>query len=364
MAVTIKCPDCGHAEESEDGASKTCPECEGTMTAPPKKKYQAKSSSLEDEERAKKKDKRRDEDEDRPKKKAAPRDDEDEEKRPKAKKSKPRDDEDEEDEDAPKPKKKAKAASDDEDEEVDLDFPRDGKAAKQLELDPGFSDAALMRQVARELSRGEVLHFACRPSAAVARKQAMVARFVGLGLLVVAIILAVVIFVVSTIPKALLAISAFLILFGILMGILGPKSIIRQAERGWYAVTDRRAITYMANLWGKSGHAKSYEPAALRKMWVKKSFWVTGAGDLVFHTEIHDNRTKWVDRRTGRTVKQTGSRTEHHYGFLGIEDVKDVETLVHEVLLSSGRSGDEEDEDGDEDETPKKKSRPRDDDDE
>ena len=53
MAATIiKCPDCGRTEESEDGASKTCPACEGTMTAlPPKKKYQARSTSLEEEER-------------------------------------------------------------------------------------------------------------------------------------------------------------------------------------------------------------------------------------------------------------------------------------------------------------------------
>ena len=62
MAITIKCPDCGHTEESKDGVAKTCPQCEGTMAAPPKKKYQAKSTSLEDEERAKKKSKARDDD--------------------------------------------------------------------------------------------------------------------------------------------------------------------------------------------------------------------------------------------------------------------------------------------------------------
>jgi hypothetical protein len=141
----------------------------------------------------------------------------------------------------------------------------------------------------------------------------------------------------------------FIMLVGIAFVALGPKSVIRQAERGWYAVTDRRAITFMANLWGKEGHAKSYEPAALRKMWIKKSFWVKGAGDLVFHTEVVDTRTKYVNRRTGQTVKQTGHRSEHHFGFLGVEDVKDVETLVHEVLLSGRRDDDEEEEEDDDD---------------
>lgn len=328
MATLIKCPDCGHTKQSDDGEPETCPQCEGTMTAPPKKKYQAKSASLEDEERAKKpKAKSRDEAE-KPKKKLAPR-------------AEAEEDEDE----APRPKKKAEAASD-EDEEVDLNFPRDGKAAKRLELDPGFDDEALMRQIAGELSRGEVLHFACRPSMEVARKQGKMLLFAGLGLVLLAVVLTVVVFAVAAIPKFAVVAPIFILLFGIAFAALGPKSLTRQAERGWYAVTDRRAITFMANLWGASGHAKSYEPAALRKMYVKKSFWVKGAGDLVFHTEIHDTRTKWVDKRTGRTVKETGHRTEHHYGFLGIEDVKDVEALIHELLLGAGADegeGDEED---------------------
>jgi hypothetical protein len=46
-------------------------------------------------------------------------------------------------------------------------------------------------------------------------------------------------------------------------------------------------------------------------------------------------------------VKTTGSRTEHHFGFLGIEDVKEVEALVHEVLLSGQRADDDEEDDDD-----------------
>jgi hypothetical protein len=64
----------------------------------------------------------------------------------------------------------------------------------------------------------------------------------------------------------------------------------------------------------------------------------------VFHTDVFDNRTKWVDKRTGQTMKETGHRTEHHYGFLGIEDVKEVEALVHEVLLGADDDNDEDEE--------------------
>src|SRR5687768_3578153 len=119
MPVTIKCPDCGHAEQSADGASKTCPECEGTMAAPAKKKYQAKSTSLEEESRAKKR-ARDDDDDDRPKKKALSLDDDDEEEdeKPRAKKRKPRG--------------KGEPPV------------RDGTAAESLGISTGFKNKALM----------------------------------------------------------------------------------------------------------------------------------------------------------------------------------------------------------------------------
>ena len=300
MARLITCPDCGHTKQSED-ESETCPQCEGTMTAPAKKKYRAKPTSLE-EESAKKK-----------------------AKAPKAAE--------------PRPKKAAALSLDDED--VSLDFPRDGSAAERLELDPGFNDETLLRQVAAELARDEVLHWAGRPSMEVAKKQGTVLRLVGLGLALLAAVLTAVVFAVSAIPKFVVVAPIVILLFGIAFLALGPRALTRQAERGWYAVTDRRAITFMANLWGESGHAKSYEPTALQKMWIKKSFWVKGAGDLVFHTDVHDNRTKWVERGTGRTVRETGHRVEHHYGFLGIADVKAVEALVHEVLLGGAGAAEE-----------------------
>ncbi len=336
MAITIKCPDCGHTKQSDDGDEETCPECEGTMAPPKKKKYQAKSSTLEDEERAKTKSKRRDdEDDERPKKKAKPR-------------------EDDEDDDRPAKKKaggKSKAALDfdeGEDDEKGGGSTRDGKAAEALDLNPGFKNRALMKQVEKELSRGEVLHFACRPCEKIAKMQGFVGSAFGAVFAVIGVIVLIVFAtgVAKGIPVFAYAIPVAFILIGGLIAILAPIAKIRQAKRGWYAVTDRRAIVFTASLWGESGQTEVYPPSALRRMWIKKSFWVKGAGDLVFKTETtHHTRTEYDSRGRGRTSTSTSTQ---HFGFLGVEDVKDIETLVHEVLLAGRRSRDEDDDEDDE----------------
>ena len=315
MAVTIKCPDCGHTEQSADGASKTCPECEGTMAAPPKKKYQAKSTSLEDEERARKK--------------ARPRDEDDE--RPKARK-------------VAAPPAQAMSLDDDEGDDEKGGFTLNGKAAEQLELPTGFKNRALMKQVEEELSRGEVLHFVCRPSEVIAKKKGLVAMIAGAVFALLGVVGAVVILAVVSdkVPWYVAFVPLFIAFVGGLIAVLGPIMSGRQARLGWYAVTDRRAVVFNINLWGKEGQVQSYTPAELRKMWIKKSYWLKGGGDLIFKTEVHDNRTKYVNK-FGKTVKETGTRTEHHYGFLGVADVKDVESLIHEVLLSGGRSDEDDD---------------------
>ncbi len=350
MAIKLTCADCGYSKQVDDETPQTCPQCDGTMKKPAYKAKSGPTSSDKETEKAKPAEV------EKPKAKAAPKpaDDDDEDEKPKAKakpKPAPKDDDDEEDE---KPRKKpakqeeALSLDDDEDEGGGDDFVRDGKAAKRIGIDPGFDDKALMRAVGKEMARGEVLHWAGRPSMEVAKKQGKMFLIVGIVIIAVAIVGAVAIFMIDAIPKVAVIAPIFIALVGVAFAVLAPKMGIKQAERGWYAVTDRRAIVFMAHLWGKKGNVESYEPSALRKMWVRKSFWVTGAGDLVFKTEITDTTTKWVDKR-GKTVKTTGQRTEHHHGFIGIDDVKDIETLVHDVLLQRGDENDDEDEKDDSD---------------
>jgi hypothetical protein len=315
MPVTIKCPDCGHTEESADGATKTCPECEGAMTAPPKKKYQAKSSSLEDEERAKKKDKRRDDDDDddRPKKKPRPRADDDDE--PKAKKEAMSLD-DEEEEEKPRPKKKDKPKG---------SGGRDGAAAESLGISPGFKNKALMEQVEAELDDGETLHWAGRACPELVNKSGKMLRlvgflFAGMGLFACLMIAA----VAPGMAKLAAVVPLIFVVVGLLMAFVLPGKIENQAKRTWYAVTDDRAIVYTPSFFGSGGKVASYRPQDLRKMRVKHSNSVSGAGDLIFKTKIGVVHTK------------NGSReTEIHYGFLSVENVSEVETLIHKVLLGT-----------------------------
>jgi hypothetical protein len=299
MPVTIKCLDCGHSEPSEDGASKTCPECEGTMTAPAKKKYQAKTTSLEDEERARKKDKRRDDDDEKPraKKEALSLDDDEEEEKPK-----------------PKKKDKPKGSGG-----------RDGTAAESLGIDPGFKNKELMSQVEAELGDSETLHWAGRMCPELVNKSGKMLQlvgflFAGMGLLFCVIIAA----VVPGMGKLAAIVPLIFVAIGLALAFILPGKIANQAKRGWYAVTDDRAIVYSPSLFGAGGKVESYEPKDLRKMRVKNSSSISGAGDLIFKTKIgvvHTNRGN--------------QKSEIHYGFLGIENVNEVETLIHKVLLGT-----------------------------
>jgi len=283
MPVTIKCPDCGHAEQSADGASKTCPECEGTMTAPAKKKYQAKSTSLEDEERTKKR-----------------RDEEGEDEKPKKK---------------VKPRKKGGAAV------------RDGAAAESLDIDTGFNDPDLMALVEEELAADEVLHWAGRMCPEIARRKGTMIRVFGFIFCAFALFFIVVF--AAVLPMQMKLVALFPVLFlviGLVVALYLPKVVTRQAAGTWYAVTNERAIVFTPGMLGSSGGATTYEPKELRRMRVKEARSPRGAGDLIFKTTI----------QTVVHSSSKGTRTseqEVHHGFLGIEDVREVETLVHKILL-------------------------------
>ncbi len=150
--------------------------------------------------------------------------------------------------------------------------------------------------------------------------------FAGVGVLFSAVAFAVAPWFVGLFPLIFVAI-------GIGIAVVAPKIAIKQAELGWYAVTNQRALVYIPSAFGSGGETTSYEPNELRRMRVQTSKVVKGAGDLIFKTKITEKRTDYVDRRTRQTVKTETSRSETHFGFLGIPDVREVETLIHNVLL-------------------------------
>jgi hypothetical protein len=305
MSITLKCPDCGHTAAADDDTPQTCPKCDGTMTRP---KYKAKSGPTAAE---------------APKKappKPAPR----------------RRDEDDED-DRPR---RAKPAPRSDDEDGGGGSARDGRAAESLELDPGFRNRALMRQVEDELARGEVLHWAARPCLEIAKRKGRAALILGLVFALIGAAVSAVMFAAKGVPWFVGLVPLLFVLIGVGIAIVGPRAAVKQAEKGWYAVTDRRAVVFTVGLFGDSGQTESYEPRELRRMRVQKAKSPPGAGDLVFKTKVTEKRTDYVDRRTGQTVKSETSRSETAYGFLGIENVREVETLVHNVLLDADRDDD------------------------
>jgi hypothetical protein len=335
MAVMLKCLDCGYGMQAEDEESQTCPMCEGTMTKP---KYKAKSGpTSSDVEKAK------------PKTKSKYTDDEENEEKPAAKPKA-----------TAKPEEEPLPLDEGEDEEV-ADFPRSAKAAERVGIDPGFSERHLMKQVESELTPGEVLHWAGRPSLTIAKKKAMMARIGGVVVVLVGIGVTVGLLM-SSVPTYVVIVPALIILGGIVTFILGPKSIIRQAEHGWYALTDRRAIVCQAFLWGKGGLTTTYTQGEVASMWIKKSYWAKDGGSLVFRTEVkvetvhhtstvrgrrgHRGHHGHRGRRPGINNSRTSTTTTvTHYGFLDIEEVSQVEMLVREVLLKGERISDDEEED-------------------
>jgi hypothetical protein len=339
MAVTLKCPDCGHTAQSEDESPRTCPQCEGTMKKPaykakdaPTSSDKAKPKAKADEQNAKHRSAAKPAKEENP---FAFDEDAEDEPKPKKKPSRSAD----EDEDEPRPKKTATKPAkkeeplslDDDDEKGGGGNARDDAAAKSLDIDSGFTNKKLMRQVEEELSRGEVLHWAGRMCPEIAEKNAGKLRLLGIIFAAVGGLFSAVFFAVA--PWYVGLIPLIFVAIGVAIAVLVPKIILKQAALGWYAVTNRRAIVYAPSAFGSGGEATSYEPSELRRMRVKKSNVVDGAGDLVFKTRITERRTDYVDRRTGQTTRSETSTSETLYGFLGIENVREVETLVHNVLL-------------------------------
>ncbi len=95
----------------------------------------------------------------------------------------------------------------------------------------------------------------------------------------------------------------------------------RKAKRTCYALTDRRAILFEAGTFG-SVVVRSYRPSGLTKMFRREN--ADGSGDLVFE-EITQVRST---NNGGRT---TSTQTR---GFLGIDNVREIEELLRKALLS------------------------------
>jgi hypothetical protein len=104
------------------------------------------------------------------------------------------------------------------------------------------------------------------------------------------------------------------ILFGLAM-LSSPYWTARAARRTIYAITNRRAIVWLAKGWGKT-EVQSFEPK--RVLSLTRTERANGSGDLVFEQfrETHGSSTTTIRR-----------------GFMGLSVVRDAEEVLRETLL-------------------------------
>lgn len=99
-----------------------------------------------------------------------------------------------------------------------------------------------------------------------------------------------------------------------------PVFLSQQAKRTLYALTNRRAIIWKPNLFDQR-QVYSYLPESLGGMYRSENS--DGSGDLIFE-EIRSSHYRNGRHRTRITRR----------GFMGIENVREVEHLVRDTLLN------------------------------
>lgn len=311
MSVKLACPTCGHIEkvDDEDEGTARCPDCDEVLIQP---KPRARAAA-DDEGRTAKR---------RP---ATRHEDDEEDDHPRRKGRRDRDDEDQEDERPARRKPKTYEVVG----QGEGSNPQDGRVAEELELPTGFADEELIRQVEKELGRGEVLHFACRPSEPIARWRAICIGLVGILVATIGGSLAAAMFANgSTIVGV---IGCILALVGAAVAVLGPRAKLKQAATGYYAVTNNRAIVSYPSLLGSLGTPMTYTPAELQRMRFAKSKFMKEGGDLIFLSQgLLSTQEGGSGRGRSRSAPATGGTG---LGFVGIERVKVVQTLVRDVLV-------------------------------
>ena len=103
--------------------------------------------------------------------------------------------------------------------------------------------------------------------------------------------------------------------------------------RAWYErqPASLRQVPVFPILFGESA-VDSYTPMQLQSMNRRDSWFIRGAGDLVFRTERRLVVT--TTHYAGRGGSSSSVREKIvRYGFLGIDNVADIEKIVRHVLV-------------------------------
>ena len=104
-----------------------------------------------------------------------------------------------------------------------------------------------------------------------------------------------------------------------------------RAARTLYVLTRRRATVWEPNLLGIMTVC-DYTPDVLSRMFRRQSWFVKGAGDLVFRSLTKITTTHTYDRRGGYRGSRT-SIVKYYWGFMAIDNVTEVEKLINDQVV-------------------------------
>lgn len=295
MPIRVTCPGCDkklNVPDNVAGKAVRCPACKGAVKVPAADEDEPLAEVVPDDDPPVRKARRRDED-DRPARRPQRRRDDDEDDRPR--------------------KRRAVERL----EEPDEDLP-----VEEIDLDAADVPDDIRDRIGDELGKNEKLFWVGMPSRRIVFLRALVIPIIGA-------FISLIVLGVSMVQGGTLG---HVLVFGALGGLvligsfLTPLWALWQAGRTCYALTNKRCIVWQGGLFG-GVEMENYNAARVANMW-RREMWLfgNGGGDLVFRS---------VTVVTVTTGKHGGvSESTTYYGFLAVENVRQVERLVRDVLLS------------------------------
>lgn len=179
-----------------------------------------------------------------------------------------------------------------------------------------------------ELEKDEHVLWAGKPVADVARKRGWLMSVAAFSVAFVGLVIVVIFLAVGFVKGGvdgllMIAIPGLLLLGGVGAGLMMPKLAQRKAERSFYALTTRRALTWEAT-WFKGPQLQTYDAADLLRMYRTP---ITrddrDVGNLIFGARA-------TTRKTTQGTVQTGVQ---HYGFFYVPGSSEVERILREYLI-------------------------------
>jgi hypothetical protein len=196
-------------------------------------------------------------------------------------------------------------------------------------LDPDSDDLGvpdrLRERVKDELTGKEKLYWIGQPDVTLAGKRArMTSLGLGCGALITLIMTIMFFFMAGL--MGIFPLLFFLVFTTI--AVMAPMCLKNKARHTVYALTSRRCLVFEGSLFGEKTHAPTvYTPGELTNLRRQDAWWVKGCGDVIFKTIIT------ITTRTDNRGRSSTSRSEKHYGFIGIRDPERVERMIREALV-------------------------------